>query len=132
MLSTFSRQVGRRASASRQSARRFFTGASSSTSTRAVSKTTATATAAGLTLVAIAASYHDDDKYAALAARVPTSGDVLSVGTPIKEVATGILFPQLCNGFQLAGTGVRIKYVFVKGKMLYLLKFLALLWWLII
>ena len=50
----------------------------------------------------------------ALAARLPTSGDVISSGTPVKEAATGILFPQLCNGYYLAGTGVRIKYAFVK------------------
>lgn len=48
------------------------------------------------------------------AARIPTSGDILSVGTPTKEKQTGILFPPLCNGMQLVGVGVRIKYVFVK------------------
>lgn len=49
-----------------------------------------------------------------MAARVPTSGDVLSVGMPATEAATGIKFPQLCNGYKLVGQGVRIKYVFVK------------------
>ena len=50
------------------------------------------------------------------ARRVPTGGDLpgLSSGTPVKEPATGILFPQLCNGYYLAGCGVRIKYAFVK------------------
>ena len=32
----------------------------------------------------------------------------------MKEPSTGILFPQLCNGYYLAGCGVRIKYAFVK------------------
>ena len=50
-----------------------------------------------------------------LAAPIPAlGGDVISTGTPVKEKATGILFPQLCNGFYLAGCGVRIKYGFVK------------------
>ena len=50
-----------------------------------------------------------------LAAAVPTlGGDIINTGTPVKEKATGILFPQLCNGFYLAGCGVRIKYGFVK------------------
>ena len=50
-----------------------------------------------------------------LAAPVPAlGGDVISTGTPVKENSTGILFPQLCNGFYLAGCGVRIKYGFVK------------------
>jgi hypothetical protein len=48
------------------------------------------------------------------AAKLPASGDIISTGTPVKEPATGILFPQLCNGYYLAGTGVRIKYAFVK------------------
>lgn len=41
-------------------------------------------------------------------------GDVISTGTPVREPSTGILFPQLCNGYFLAGCGVRIKYGFVK------------------
>eukprot|EP00934_Nitzschia_sp_Nitz4_P005807 Nitzschia sp. Nitz4//scaffold71_size96697//70465//73240//NITZ4_004704-RA/size96697-processed-gene-0.13-mRNA-1//1//CDS//3329557274//5797//frame0 len=45
---------------------------------------------------------------------LPTSGDILSMGTPVKEKATGIFFPPLCNGFSLAGTGVRVKWGFVK------------------
>ena len=49
-----------------------------------------------------------------MAARIPTSGDVLSVGKITKEPATGLAFPALCNGMTLAGVGVRIKYVFVK------------------
>ena len=31
-----------------------------------------------------------------------TSLDVITTGTPVKEPATGILFPQLCNGYYLA------------------------------
>lgn len=48
------------------------------------------------------------------AAKVPTSGDVVSMGTLTTEPQTGIKFPPLCNGLSLAGVGVRIKYVFVK------------------
>lgn len=44
---------------------------------------------------------------------MPTSGDVIMLGAT-KEKATGILFPKQCNGFMLAGTGVRVKYGFVK------------------
>jgi hypothetical protein len=36
------------------------------------------------------------------------------VGAPIKENATGIMFPQLCNGMNLVGTGVRIKWGLIK------------------
>lgn len=44
---------------------------------------------------------------------IPSSGDVIMLGAT-KEKATGILFPKQCNGFMLAGTGVRVKYGFVK------------------
>lgn len=47
-------------------------------------------------------------------ASIPSSGDVISAGTPIKEAATGILFPPLCNGYYLAGTGVRVKWGLIK------------------
>ena len=57
---------------------------------------------------------HNEEHYSALAAKLPTSGDVVSVGMPTKEKSTGILFPQLCNGMNLVGTGVRVKYAFVK------------------
>lgn len=50
----------------------------------------------------------------ALDSRPIRGGDVVSVGTPTKEPATGILFPQMCNGYYLAGVGHRVKYVFVK------------------
>jgi hypothetical protein len=45
--------------------------------------------------------------------RVPSSGDVLSVGKITNEPATKIAFPALCNAMSLAGVGVRVKYVFV-------------------
>jgi hypothetical protein len=45
---------------------------------------------------------------------IPSSGDVISSGTPVKEAATGILFPPLCNGYYLAGTGVRVKWGLIK------------------
>jgi len=51
---------------------------------------------------------------AVVAASMPvpmTSNEIMG---PIKEASTGILFPALCNGFHLAGTGVRIKYAFFK------------------
>jgi hypothetical protein len=37
------------------------------------------------------------------AARIPTGGDIISMGEPVKEKATGIMFPRLCNGMQFAG-----------------------------
>jgi hypothetical protein len=44
-----------------------------------------------------------------------TSADVVGVGgTPIKEPVTGILFPNMVNGFYFCGAGVRIKYMVVK------------------
>jgi hypothetical protein len=49
-----------------------------------------------------------------LSAKLPTSGDIISAGVPVKEPSTGILFPPLCNGYYLVGTGVRVKYGFVK------------------
>jgi len=33
---------------------------------------------------------------------------------PTKELATGILFPRLCNGLTFVGCGVRVKWSFVK------------------
>ena len=55
-----------------------------------------------------------DKKYSLLAPRIAASGDVVTVGMPTKESQTGITFPSLCNGMNLVGLGVRIKYVFVK------------------
>ena len=71
---------------------------------------------AGTTFVAVGALIANDDVQngkVSLSA-LPTSGDVVNVGNVTKEQATGIPFPSLCNGMSLAGTGVRIKYVFVK------------------
>ena len=70
-------------------------------------------TACALTVVAATAALAEPDRAALDARRIPTSGDVLMVG-PVKEKATGILFPQLCNGYTLVGCGVRVKYGFVK------------------
>lgn len=70
-------------------------------------------TAGALTVVAATAALAEPDRAALDARRIPTSGDVLMVG-PIKEKATGILFPQLCNGYTLVGCGVRVKYGFIK------------------
>jgi hypothetical protein len=47
-------------------------------------------------------------------ASIPSSGDVISAGTPVKEAATGIFFPPLCNGYYLAGAGVRVKWGLIK------------------
>jgi hypothetical protein len=71
-------------------------------------------TAGALTVIAASAALVEPER-AALDAprRIPTSGDVLMLG-PTKEKATGILFPQLCNGYTLVGCGVRVKYAFVK------------------
>jgi len=44
---------------------------------------------------------------------IPSSGDIIMV-EPSKEKTTGILFPKLCNGFSLAGMGVRYKWGFVQ------------------
>jgi hypothetical protein len=38
-----------------------------------------------------------------LLCHIPSGGDVLMVGAPIKEKAAGIMFPQLCNGMNLVG-----------------------------
>lgn len=45
--------------------------------------------------------------------RVPSSGDVLSVGKITNEPVTKIAFPALCNAMSLVGVGVRVKYMFV-------------------
>jgi hypothetical protein len=73
----------------------------------------------GYSLLAVAAatlvSYDNTTKTQLSAGgAIPSSGDIISTGTPVKEPATGILFPQLCNGYYLVGTGVRYKYGFVK------------------
>lgn len=53
------------------------------------------------------------DKVTVCDRRIPSSGDVLSVGKITSEPATKIQFPALCNAMSLAGVGVRVKYVFV-------------------
>lgn len=67
-----------------------------------------------VTVATLAYAQQQHENRSALAARIPSSGDVINAGMPTKEKATGIAFPALCNGFTLAGTGVRVKYVFVK------------------
>jgi hypothetical protein len=49
-----------------------------------------------------------------LDAKLPLSGDIIGVGAPVKEKATGILFPHMCNAMTLVGTGVRVKYYVAK------------------
>jgi len=76
-------------------------------------------TAAVLTLTAMMGSgmfvsQQHSSTPSAMAPKVASMVDVMSIGVPTKEPQTGILFPQLCNGMSLVGVGVRIKYVFVK------------------
>ena len=59
-------------------------------------------------------NYHSNTGVLSCDSRIPSSGDVLSIGKITNEPATSISFPALCNGMSLAGVGVRIKYVFVK------------------
>lgn len=40
--------------------------------------------------------------------------DILGLGKITKEPATGIMFPQLCNGMTFVGCGVRVKWGFIK------------------
>ena len=54
-----------------------------------------------------------DDDYKSLFPVSNTACEVVMIG-PVKEKSTGILFPQLCNGMQFVGCGVRVKYGFVK------------------
>jgi len=68
---------------------------------------------AGAGAVAVV-SMSKPDKVSLAAKKMPTGGDVINSGTPVKEDATGILFPQLCNGYYLAGCGVRIKWGLIK------------------
>ena len=44
------------------------------------------------------------------AAPVIDSVGGIQTAPPVKEAKTGILFPVLCNGYLLAGTGVRVKW----------------------
>lgn len=97
----------------RHSTRRSFTGHARQAASRS-SSTLATTAVLG---TALTMAVLLNDRYPSVtfnAAVVPLSGDVLSMGTPTKESQTGILFPQLCNAMNLAGVGVRIKYIFVK------------------
>jgi len=56
---------------------------------------------------------NESHPFASLEVGVPSSGDIIMM-EPMKEKSTGILFPKLCNGFSLAGMGVRYKYGFVQ------------------
>lgn len=67
--------------------------------------------AAALTVASVAC---EEPRRTSLLSRIPSGGDVLMVGAPIKEKATGIMFPQLCNGMNLVGTGVRVKWGLIK------------------
>jgi Chalcone isomerase-like len=93
-------------------ARSYATAATASPhSTKAMTAAVAAAMVAG----AIAVSQHDNNQHvASCAAKIPAPGTVLTIGKITKEPATGIAFPELCNGMTLAGVGVRTKYVFVK------------------
>lgn len=55
-----------------------------------------------------------DLTYTVTRGRVPLGEGIISNGPIVKEKATGISFPNMCGGMKLVGTGVRIKFVFVK------------------
>jgi hypothetical protein len=82
--------------------------------TQSTSMMTATAAALGLTSLCLLISSNHHEVTFLEKSSIPSSGDVISAGTPVKEVATGILFPPLCNGYYLAGTGVRVKWGLIK------------------
>uniref|UniRef100_A0A7S3L7L1 Chalcone isomerase domain-containing protein n=1 Tax=Amphora coffeiformis TaxID=265554 RepID=A0A7S3L7L1_9STRA len=85
--------------------------------TAAASSTSRLATTVVLIGAGAAAAYVTSTtpaQRAYMAASMPLGGDIISAGKPVKEKATGILFPALCNGYYFAGCGVRIKYGFVK------------------
>jgi len=103
--------------------KRFHTTSSSSKQsttlfTTAALTLTATTTAAALYILP---ENENDNTYSFLPSNNKTlcelqkrkSSDVLML-SPTKEPATGILFPQLCNGMTFVGCGVRVKYAFVK------------------
>ena len=83
------------------------------TATRSYASTASVASRRGVVLASAAAA-------AAAGLTLTTTGcaprvaDITNIGKITKEPATGISFPELCNGMTLAGVGVRIKYVFVK------------------
>jgi hypothetical protein len=74
--------------------------------------TLAVATVASVTLLYSTSSHRESKTL--LAAPIPSSGDLISTGTPVQEPGTGILFPQLCNGLYYTGCGYRVKYGFFK------------------
>ncbi|KAL3921340.1 MAG: hypothetical protein SGILL_002800 [Bacillariaceae sp.] len=99
----------------------------SSTATRSYASSTATATvtssrqsmvaavgAAGLLVAAYTATSLQQQQQQQESSKAWCAGIVAEIGKVTKEPATGISFPELCNGMTLAGVGVRIKYVFVK------------------
>ena len=86
----------------------------SSSSVAAIKPGNSTALAITATLaIGTAVALNENRSYASMSA-LPASGDIVNVGQITKEKATGIAFPALCNGMALVGTGVRIKYMFVK------------------
>ena len=93
-----------------KTAKNYFT--SSSAAAIKHGNSTALAITAALALGTVIA-LNDEHTYASMSA-LPASGDIVNVGQVTKEKATGIPFPALCNGMSLVGTGVRIKYMFVK------------------
>jgi hypothetical protein len=56
--------------------------------------------AAALTVATVSL---EEPRCTSLLSCIPSGGDVLMVGAPTKEKATGIMFPQLCNGMNLVG-----------------------------
>ena len=72
------------------------------------------ASCAAVLTVTTAATIQQPQRTSLDVRRIPTGGDVLMLGAPVKEKATGILFPQLCNGYSLVGCGVRVKWGLIK------------------
>lgn len=89
------------------------TSSASATTTNTNSSVSFGVIAAASAAIVISLSASPETSYLS-AAKLPSSGDIITSGTPVKEPATGILFPQLCNGFYYVGCGVRVKYGLVK------------------
>lgn len=69
------------------------------------------ASVGGVTLLTYQCQLHQSTL---LDARVPIGGELIQSGKPVEEKSTGILFPQLCNGYYLAGCGARAKWGLIK------------------
>lgn len=71
--------------------------------------------AAALLSSAAAAVVANDDGSLAQCSMAPMGADPILIA-PVKEPATGKMFPRLCNGMTLAGCGVRVKWGLIKVR----------------